>query len=271
MIESCEVAAAITCSASHFGGFIGHSVTYAATLRGCVFSGSLSGGTYVATFNGWSDDGAATTLIDCLDASESRQPIGRGEGTVCVSNTYYFATKNFSNGERLWSEDKRGKRAWSVTPGEGVTIGFGAPVATYAASGIAAYATGLAYRGSDTLVAPESAVAVYCDPPRVPSLAAAQQRGPPTVGRAVPGVPRGRGATCCARLTGKAAFQAAAVSPKNLAIPPCASAYGLLHYCQHTLVSLWVLAYAQISGVFLFYEHRLYKTGLNRRGATAAS
>lgn len=82
LIEGCEVAAAISCSVSHFGGFIGHSVTYAATLRGCVFSGSLFGGTYVATFNGWSDDGAATTFIDCLDASASAQPIGRGEDAV---------------------------------------------------------------------------------------------------------------------------------------------------------------------------------------------
>ena len=148
LIENCEVAAAITCSASHFGGFIGHSVTYAATLRGCVFSGSLSGGTYVATFHGWSDGGATTTLIDCLDASESDQPIGRGHDAACVSNTYYFATKNFNNEERLWSEGKRGKRAYAVTEGEGVTIDFGAPATTYGTTGITAYGVGMAYGGT---------------------------------------------------------------------------------------------------------------------------
>ena len=129
LIENCEVVAAISSSESHFGGFIGHSVTYAVTLRGCVFSGSLSGGTYVATFNGWSDDGATTTLIDCLDASTSNQPIGRGADAACVSNTYCLASKNFGNGERLWSEGKRGKRAYAVTAGEGVATGFAAPSA----------------------------------------------------------------------------------------------------------------------------------------------
>ena len=148
LVEGCEVAAAISSSVSHFGGFVGHSVTNAATLRGCVFSGSLSGGTYVATFHGWSDDGAATTLVDCLDASASDQPIGRGADAACVSNTYYFASKNFGNGERLWSEGKRGKRAYSVTEGEGVAIDFGAPEATYAKTGLAAYAPGLAYDGT---------------------------------------------------------------------------------------------------------------------------
>ncbi len=148
VIENCEVAAAITSSGSHFGGVIGHSITYAATLRGCVFSGSLSGGTYVATFHGWSDGGATTTLIDCLDASESDQPIGRGTDAACVSNTYYLTNKNFSNGERLWSEGRRGKRAYSVTGGEGVDPGFGKPAATYAAAGLVAYPTGLAYNGT---------------------------------------------------------------------------------------------------------------------------
>ena len=145
VIENCKVAAAITSSASHFGGFIGHSITNAVTLRGCVFSGSLSGGTYVATFHGWSDDEAATTLIDCLDVSASTQPIGRGHDAACVSNTYYFASKNFSNRERLWSEGKRGKRACAVTAGEGIAIDLGAPTAAYGTSGVTAYATGLAF------------------------------------------------------------------------------------------------------------------------------
>ena len=145
LIEDCEVAAAISSSGSHFGGIVGHSITNTVTLRGCVFSGSLSGGTYVATFHGWSDDGAATTLIDCLDASASEQPIGRGYDAACVSNTYYLASKNFSNGERLWSAAKRGKRAYTVTEGAGVAIDFGAPAATYGTAGIAAYSPGLAY------------------------------------------------------------------------------------------------------------------------------
>ena len=148
LVEGCEVAAAISSSGSHFGGFVGHSVTNAATLRGCVFSGSLSGGTYVATFHGWSDDGAATTLVDCLDASASNQPIGRGADAACVSNTYYRVSKNFSNGERLWSEGKRGKRAYAVTGGEGVDPGFGEPLRAYGGSGLTAYSDGLERGGA---------------------------------------------------------------------------------------------------------------------------
>ena len=143
VIENCEVEAAISSSRSHFGGFIGHSITNAVTLRGCVFSASISGGTYVATFHGWSDDGATTTLIDCFDASGSDQPIGRGADAACVSNTYYFASKDFSNGERLWSAAKRGKQAYTVTEGEYVAIDFGAPAATYGTTGIVAYPTGM--------------------------------------------------------------------------------------------------------------------------------
>ena len=148
VIENCKVSAAITSSGSHFGGVIGHSFTSMVTLRGCVFSGSLAGGTYVATFHGWSDDGAETTLIDCLDVSASTQPLGRGHDAACVSNTYYLASKNFSNGERLWSEGKRGKRASVVTAGEGATLAFGALTATYGTSGVIAYATGLEFDGN---------------------------------------------------------------------------------------------------------------------------
>ena len=147
LIEGCEVAAAITCSASHFGGFIGHGGTYAATLRGCVFSGSLSGGTYVATFNGWSDDGAATTLVDCLDASGSAQPLGRGTDAACVSNTLYLASKDFSNRERLWSEGNRGRRAYAVTGDEGVVLDFGEPLRTYGGSGLSSFGDLLRYEG----------------------------------------------------------------------------------------------------------------------------
>ena len=147
MIENCRIDAAVSTSKSHFGGVVGHGYVADTTLRGCVFSGSLSGGTYVATFNAWSDEGATTRVVDCLDASASAQPIGRGADAALVTNAYYAATKSFSNGERLWSAGNRGRRARSVTEGEGVTIDFGAPVATYGTSGIAAYATGIVRGG----------------------------------------------------------------------------------------------------------------------------
>ena len=148
LVEGCEVAAAISSSGSHFGGFVGHGGSATATLRGCVFSGSLSGGTCVATFHGWSDEGAATTLVDCLDASASTHPIGRGADAVCVSNTCYLASKDFGNGGRLWSEGKRGGRAYRVTWDEVVDPGFDEPLRTYAGSGLAAYPAGLARGGA---------------------------------------------------------------------------------------------------------------------------
>ena len=147
-IEDCEIAAAISTGRSHFGGIVGHGASADTTLRGCVFSGSLSGGTYVATLNAWSDEGATTRVVDCLDASAGDQPIGRGYGAAFVTNACYAAAKNFSVVERLWSAGNRGKRAYAVTGGAGVTIDYGSPAAAYPATGLAAYADGLARDGS---------------------------------------------------------------------------------------------------------------------------
>ncbi len=144
-IENCAVYASVTTSGSHCGGFIGHGEAAATTLRGCLFDGKVSGGTFVGTFNGWSDVGAETTLIDCLDKSSSTHPIGRGEEAACVSNTYYFAEKSFSNTTRLWNSGNRGRRAYSVSANYGVSIDFGVPVAEYPTSNAKAYATGIAY------------------------------------------------------------------------------------------------------------------------------
>jgi len=156
-VENCSVSATIAAystSATHCGGVIGYCGSATITLRGCVFSGSFSGGSVIGTIVGW-DDVATVTLIDCFDASTSQHPIGRGEGTVSVSNTYYVAGKEFS-GNRLWAEDKRGKHARTVTAGDCVAIGFGAPAAVYATADITAYGAGLAY--GDTFYAGEGDV-----------------------------------------------------------------------------------------------------------------
>ena len=151
LVADCTVAAAVTTTNSHCGGVVGHGGGYYAvdeTLRGCVFAGSLPDGATAGTFCGWSDGGATTRLVDCLDASASGQPIGRGScRSLTVSNVYYAAASKATGGERPWADGKRGRRAFSVTAGEGATIDFGAPVATYAASGISAYAPGIARGG----------------------------------------------------------------------------------------------------------------------------
>ena len=153
LIEGCEVAAAITTSGTHCGGFVGHgsganaASAFSTTLRGCVFSGSIAGGTSVGTLWGWSDEYSVPTLENCLDASASAHPTGRGEGTVTVSNVLHLADKA-TGGDRLFAEGKRGAKAFAVSPGEGVALDFGTPSASYGGSDLAVHSAGLAYGGT---------------------------------------------------------------------------------------------------------------------------
>ena len=160
-IADCTVAAAVTTTNSHCGGVVGHAGGYygpsATALRGCVFAGSVPDAATVGTFYGWGDNLSEVTLLDSFDASSTAQPIGRGSfRSLTVSNAYYAASSKATGGSRSWPLG--GKRAFSVTAGEGVAIDFGAPAATYAASGLAAYAPGLSragvfYAGSGETVA----------------------------------------------------------------------------------------------------------------------
>ncbi len=153
LIEGCEVAAAITTSGTNCGGFVGHgsgadaASAFATTLRGCVFSGSIAGGTSVGTLWGWSDEYSVPTLENCLDASASAHPIGRGFGIVTVSNVLHVADKA-TGGARLFAEGKRGAKAFAVSPGEGVALDFGTPSASYGGSDLAVHSAGLAHGGA---------------------------------------------------------------------------------------------------------------------------
>ena len=150
LIEGCEVAAAITTSGTHCGGFVGHggganaASAFATTLRGCVFSGSIVGGTAVGTLWGWGDTYAVPTLENCLDASASAHPIGRSFSDATVSNVLHVADKA-TGGSRPFPEGKRGAKAFAVSPGEGVVLDFGEPLRTYGGSGLAVHPAGLAY------------------------------------------------------------------------------------------------------------------------------
>ena len=116
-----------------------------------MFSGGfprLVNATYAGSLWGWNDDGAEVTLIDCLDASETHKPIGIGPNDpVCVSNTYSLASRFYPLDNR-WSDDKRGRQAYSVTASEGVELDCGEPFRTYGASGLAFYPVGIAYGGT---------------------------------------------------------------------------------------------------------------------------
>ena len=131
LIENCEVAVSVTTSGSYCGGILGHGGKAVTTLRGCVFSGSLLGSDLIAgTLWGWSDAGAKAVVEACLDASSCSYPIGRINGAFAagssVTNIYYLAANKTSAPEAPWSG--AGKRAYTVSAGEGVTVGLrGAP------------------------------------------------------------------------------------------------------------------------------------------------
>ena len=127
-IENCVVAATVTTSDTYCGGFIGHGGNKAKTvLSNCVFSGTINGST-AGTFWGWSDNGATPVLENCLDLSDSSQPIGRGEPkNATVTNCYYTKDGKQTGGGRPWSN--QGKRAYTIT-GDGISLS-GAPGIQY--------------------------------------------------------------------------------------------------------------------------------------------
>ena len=86
----------------------------------------------------------------------SHKPIGRGANAVCVSNTYYLEYMIYDSLDRLWSNDKRGRRAYAVTADEGVELGCGEPLRTYGGSNLSAHPTCLVRGGSLYAAAGES-------------------------------------------------------------------------------------------------------------------
>jgi hypothetical protein len=65
-INHCTVAANVTTSASHVGGFVGHGGTSSLTIASCVFSGTISGFTGAAGgILGWCD-AMTLTMNNCL-------------------------------------------------------------------------------------------------------------------------------------------------------------------------------------------------------------
>ena len=138
------VTTALTLNGDYGGGIVAHGTSASVTLRGCVFAGSITGGSEVGTLWGWSD-AAKVTITDCLDLSSSTHPIGRslnGEGaSVSVSNTYYTNTTKTTDGSHAWTGANGGYRAYSTTQhtnigAAGTNYGF-----------VKAYANGLEYGG----------------------------------------------------------------------------------------------------------------------------
>ena len=146
LIEDCAVGVSVTCTGNYCGGVIGHAGTSATTLRGVVFTGSLSGASNAATLWGWSDTGATPVVQHCLDASNSTFPIGLGfpNPGSGVSNTYYLREDKTAGASRAWGN--RGKLARTVTAWSGVNADF-SPLTVFSASGLSACSAGLVYNG----------------------------------------------------------------------------------------------------------------------------
>jgi hypothetical protein len=167
IIENCLVNTSVSITGDnngYLGGIVGHGFTSALTIRGCAFTGSLtSTSNYTGGLQGWSD-GNILTLQNDLFAPTSVNAANAGfhpvafhnnnsTTTATVSNVYYTVAPTCTQATRIATANaaEQPKQARSVTAGENVTVEAISPVgsstATYATSGITAYAKGIT-RGS---------------------------------------------------------------------------------------------------------------------------
>jgi len=97
-IRNCKVTANITCSGTHCGGVLGHGVMSTTSILNCVYSGTISISssstttTNVGIIYGWSDDGDAGNITNCLAAGTysvtGTIDMLAGNGTDVVYNCY---------------------------------------------------------------------------------------------------------------------------------------------------------------------------------------
>ena len=98
VIESCIVTATINTSTDYTGGFVGHGMTSATTIKDCIFAGAINGvgggRPNVGVFWGWSDS-ATPTLQNCLEKGTytniaSMHPMGLQGGSGTITDCYYL-------------------------------------------------------------------------------------------------------------------------------------------------------------------------------------
>ena len=162
LIENCHVSANVS-GADYMGGLIGHSWHANITIRGCVYSGTLTaaGTQYAGGLIGWGGDGGGMTfsISNCLFAGAysgngNFHPIGvvnTSGNTRSLANTYYTAGLNnmTDNHDHAYAYglSYKGKYAYRVTGASGATVENAAASTTYSVSGITSYGTGIAYGG----------------------------------------------------------------------------------------------------------------------------
>ena len=96
-IEGCTVAATLNVSSDYAGGFVGHGLTSATTLRDCVFAGTINGiggdRPNMGGIWGWSDSGTPV-LMNCLEKGtynniSSMHPMGLQHAAGSITDCYY--------------------------------------------------------------------------------------------------------------------------------------------------------------------------------------
>lgn len=162
ILQNCRVSANVS-GCDYMGGLIGHTQNANITITGCVYSGTLtaSGTEYTGGFIGWGGDNGGKTYAlsnNLFTGSYSGRgkfhPVGflynPGGNTRTVTNTYY--TSGLQNVED--NDDKslvqdltnKGKFAYSITGGTGVTVSnAGTPTTYYNVSDITSYGIGIKY------------------------------------------------------------------------------------------------------------------------------
>ena len=124
VIESCIVTATINTSTDYTGGFIGHGLTSATTIRGCIFAGTVNGvdgsRPNVGIFWGWSDSGTPA-LENCLEKGNytnlsSMHPMGLQAGSGTINNCYYVTPQIGSPSNACTVSGARQAYALATTP-----------------------------------------------------------------------------------------------------------------------------------------------------------
>ena len=158
LIENCWVAVENRNGDEYAGGILGHGQGKSAfkpdstTIRGCVFSGSISVKEmgHAGTIWGWSSYGATAVIEDCLDLSNCGYP-------VADRSNRYSDESRFSNLYYTLAEKKAspagpngiipGKLIHTVETAKNVNLEKGTETRYYDVSGITAYRAGIEYEG----------------------------------------------------------------------------------------------------------------------------